>query len=85
MLEPSTIVLDAMGVVFRAGDDVAELLVPYVAAHGGAADAARVGAAYLRASRGELTGVEFWRSVGLDDSDVFSLNRMAGLVFFCAR
>lgn len=64
--EIHSIVLDAMGVIYRARDDVAELLVPYVAARGGA-DAARVGAEYLRASRGEQTAAEFWRRVGLDD------------------
>lgn len=61
-----SIVLDAMGVIYKAGDDVAELLVPYVAAHGGA-DAPRVDAEYVRASRGEQTAAEFWRRVGLDE------------------
>lgn len=61
-----SIVLDAMGVIYEAGDDVAELLVPYVTAHGGA-DAARVDAEYVRASRGEQTAAEFWRHVGLDE------------------
>jgi len=65
MRQVQTIVLDAMGVIYQAGDDVAELLVPYVAAHGGA-DAARVEAEYLRASRGERSAAEFWQRVGLD-------------------
>jgi FMN phosphatase YigB (HAD superfamily) len=65
MRQVQTIVLDSMGVLYQAGDDVAELLVPYVAAHGGA-DAARVEAEYLRASRGEASAAEFWRRVGLD-------------------
>jgi putative hydrolase of the HAD superfamily len=66
MPETLAVVLDAMGVIYTSGDDVAELLVPYVAAHGGA-DAARVAAEYLRASRGERSAAEFWRNVGLDD------------------
>jgi putative hydrolase of the HAD superfamily len=66
MPETLSIVLDAMGVIYRAADDVAELLVPYVAAHGGA-NAARVEAEYARASRGEQTAAELWRHVGLDD------------------
>jgi HAD superfamily hydrolase (TIGR01509 family) len=61
-----SIVLDAMGVIYAARDDLAELLIPYVASHGGA-DAATVEAAYLRASRGELTAAELWRAVGLDE------------------
>ena len=66
-MKRTVIVLDAMGVMYRAGDDVAELLVPYVAAHGGAS-AERVEAAYLRASRGELGAAELWRSIGLDET-----------------
>src|SRR5512142_1209032 len=66
MPEILSIVLDAMGVIYRTGEDVAELLVPYVAAQGGA-DAAHVQAEYARASRGEQTAAEFWRRVGLDD------------------
>ena len=65
MRQVQTIVLDAMGVIYQAGDDVAELLVPFVAAHGGAA-AARVEAEYLRASRGESSADDFWRRVGLE-------------------
>lgn len=59
------IALDAMGVIYRAADDVEELLVPFVAEHGGA-DAPAVRAAYLLASRGALTAAELWRRVGLD-------------------
>jgi HAD superfamily hydrolase (TIGR01509 family) len=65
--ELHTVVLDAMGVMYRAADDVADLLVPHVAAHGG--DATRVDVEYLRASRGEQTSADFWRSVGLDASN----------------
>ena len=31
---PQTLILDAMGVLYQAGDDVAELLVPFVRKHG---------------------------------------------------
>ncbi len=60
----SCLVLDAMGVVFRAADDVAELLLPFVAEHGGSETA--VDAAYLEASLGRIEADEFWRRVGLD-------------------
>ena len=54
-----------MGVLYRACDDVPELLVPFVADHNGAG-AHEVEAAYLRASLGESTASQFWAEVGLD-------------------
>ena len=63
---PRCLVLDAMGVIFAAADDVAELLVPFVRAAGG--DATSVEAAYLDASLGAIDADEFWMRVGLDTS-----------------
>lgn len=62
------VVLDAMGVVFRAADDVAELLVPFVRSHGGVEDVGAIEAAYLDASRGSITADVFWLKVGLSPS-----------------
>lgn len=60
------IVLDAMGVVFQAADDVAELLVPFVKEHGGENDEKAILAAYLEASLGSISPDEFWHRVELD-------------------
>ena len=62
------VVLDAMGVVFRAADDVAELLVPFVRSRGGVEDVGAIEAAYLDASRGSITADAFWLKVGLSPS-----------------
>lgn len=62
------VVLDAMGVVFRAADDVAELLVPFVRNRGGVDDVGAIEAAYLDASRGSITADAFWLKVGLSPS-----------------
>lgn len=62
----SCLVLDAMGVVFRAADDVAELLVPFVAEQGGSHDSAAIETAYIDASLGAIGADEFWQRVGLD-------------------
>jgi FMN phosphatase YigB (HAD superfamily) len=62
------VVLDAMGVVFRAADDVAELLVPFVRSRGGVEDASSIEAAYQDASRGSITADAFWLKVGLSPS-----------------
>ncbi len=52
MASARVIVLDAMGVIYRARDDVAELLVPFVERHGSRASADHVAALYEKASLG---------------------------------
>ena len=63
-----TLVLDAMGVIYEAADDVAELLVPFISAHGGTTDAPAVEGIYRRASLGQITAEELWRLAGVDAS-----------------
>lgn len=66
MANTRVIVLDAMGVLYRAEDDVAELLVPFVEQQGSRADARHVAALYEQASLGHLEADAFWRTLGLD-------------------
>jgi putative hydrolase of the HAD superfamily len=60
--------LDAMGVIYSAADDVAELLCPFIHEHGGLADDARIEELYRQASLGDFSPAEFWQRVGLDAS-----------------
>lgn len=62
------LVLDAMGVIFQAADDVAELLVPFVLESNGVQKASVVEDAYLKASLGLINADKFWNEVGLDSS-----------------
>lgn len=66
MTAKQTIVLDAMGVIFRAQDDVAELLVPFIRDHGCSIGATDLSELYERASLGHLDVDDFWRALGLD-------------------
>jgi FMN phosphatase YigB (HAD superfamily) len=59
------LVLDAMGVIFESADDVAELLIPFIAEKSGTSDEAIIQAAYLDASFGTISPVEFWNLVGV--------------------
>lgn len=59
------IVLDAMGVLYAAHDDVAELLYPFIVEKGGIGDYASVSEIYIDASLGKMTSAEFWKKVGL--------------------
>ena len=61
----SCLVLDAMGVIFKAADDVAELLIPFIAEKSGFTDEEVVQSAYLEASLGKISPDEFWRKVGV--------------------
>jgi putative hydrolase of the HAD superfamily len=53
------------GVIYRVGDDVADLLVPFIREKGGLEDIAQIEAAYTSASLGRIDAAEFWRSVGI--------------------
>jgi len=54
------VVFDAMGVLYRAADDVTELLIPYLADLGTPRTPAEIREVYRRASLGELTSAELW-------------------------
>lgn len=61
------LILDAMGVLYQSGDDVAELLVPFVGKHGRAGlPAEAIDFDYVEASLGRLDADAFWRRMGVD-------------------
>ena len=63
------LILDAMGVLYEAGDDVAELLVPFVGRHGRAdLSAEAIDRDYVEASLGRMDTAAFWRRMGVDPS-----------------
>ena len=58
------LVLDAMGVIYRAGDDVTELLIPYLRGNGCQLTDAGIEALYLGVSLGQMTSLQFWQHCG---------------------
>lgn len=61
------LLLDAMGVLYQAGDDVAELLVPFVHRHGRSGlSAEAIERLYVTASLGQMDTATFWKGVGVD-------------------
>jgi len=60
------LVLDAMGVLYTAYDDVKELLHPFIVEKGGLNDLNRINNIYIEASLGRMTSADFWKTVGLD-------------------
>ena len=84
-----TLVLDAMGVIFVAGDDVVELLCPFVHEHGGIVDDGQIEALYNDASLGRLSARRFWEQVQVDptlEDDLFAPPSVVDRVtrVFCA-
>lgn len=63
MLEP-LVVLDAMGVIYAAQDDVAELLIPYARSLGCTLNSREIEDLYLHCSLGKCSSLSLWRSLG---------------------
>ena len=85
-MNDTILVLDAMGVIYTAADDIAELLVPFVLENGGLSDGAFIADRYTCASLGEIEAPSFWQSVGLSptlEDDYLSRHQLTdGLVPF---
>lgn len=60
----NTLVLDAMGVIYESGDDVGELLVPFLEKKG-INDIKQIQELYHEASLGRLKSNEFWKAFNL--------------------
>jgi FMN phosphatase YigB (HAD superfamily) len=67
------LVLDAMGVMFESADDLAELLIPFIAENSDSFNEAAIETAYLDVSLGTISPDEFWIQVGVPANleDVF--------------
>jgi len=59
------VVLDAMGVIYEARDDVSELLVPFARSRGSGRTDAEIHEIYRRSSLGELTTAQLWQELGM--------------------
>jgi len=76
----NVLALDAMGVIYAVGDDVADLLIPFIRENGGIDDIHRIEAEYIEASLGKMQPTEFWRRVGVSpqlEEEYLSLFRLS--------
>ena len=60
------LMLDAMGVTYKHGDDVKELLIPFIRGESGKVSEEVIKDNYAKASLGQTSSKEFWQSVGVD-------------------
>jgi HAD superfamily hydrolase (TIGR01509 family) len=51
--------------MYSIGDDVKDLLCPFIAENGGISDIDKITSLYMVASLGNMTAAEFWQSVGV--------------------
>lgn len=65
-MQDTILVLDAMGVIYRKGAAVDDLLIPFILEHGGTKDIEAINRIYTAASLGEISRQKFWSEVGLD-------------------
>ena len=65
-MKTKVVILDAMGVIYSVGDDVTDLLFPFIAQKGGISDIDKINSLYNVASLGNMTSIEFWQAVGID-------------------
>jgi HAD superfamily hydrolase (TIGR01509 family) len=83
---PKVLALDAMGVIYWIGDDVADVLIPFIYEKGGTAERDEIEAAYNEASLGNIDAIEFWRRVGvspdLEDEYLARLELSEGVIQF---
>lgn len=64
------IFFDVMGVVFVEGDDTNNLLVPFIQGLNNNISSDIINKFYLDASLGLITSKQFWKNVGIIDSDI---------------
>jgi FMN phosphatase YigB (HAD superfamily) len=69
------VIFDAMGVIFSVGDDVENLLIPYIRALIPAIDAQSVKNSYLAASLGKIHSHKFWELLGFDQANIPAIER----------
>ena len=80
MTSPPVLALDAMGVIYDHGDDVNELLVPYVRSLGCTLTEDEINAYYIQCSLGRTTSTQLWGELGVanraNDIDYVSRHRL---------
>jgi putative hydrolase of the HAD superfamily len=62
------IIFDAMGVIYKTSDDVADLLIPYLTSINKSISASQVQKLYHKLSMGKISTYDFFNEVGLSGS-----------------
>lgn len=68
--DPEMIALDGMGVLYREGDDISQLLIPFIRQMGSLVSDELILTQSRLLSLGRITSSDFWKTVGLSDDAV---------------
>ncbi len=89
MARIKAIALDAMGVIYTEGEDLWNLLAPFLSKHGCTQSDAEIHTLYVSCCLGEMTSQEFWKRAGcnwdggaLEDDYLSRYALTAGLMDF---
>ncbi|HNX04052.1 MAG TPA: HAD-IA family hydrolase [Opitutales bacterium] len=63
------VILDAMGVIYKNGDDVSDLMIPYLRKNGCELPDDAIIRAFERCSGGDIDSDDMWRLCGIDNPD----------------
>ena len=63
---PTVVAIDGMGVLYREGDDVHRVLIPFARERGSVVPDAEIWAKSRAVSLGRLTTTDFWRAIGVE-------------------
>ena len=61
------LIFDAMGVVFEAGVDIRDLLIPFIENKKPVTDVKLIFDLYMKASLGKISSKDFWQALGFKD------------------
>jgi HAD superfamily hydrolase (TIGR01509 family) len=67
------VILDAMGVIYRRGDDVADIMIPFLRQRGCELPEDLIIREFDRCSIGDISSEAMWRNCGLEDIDAVDL------------
>ena len=67
------VILDAMGVIYRKGDDVSDIMIPFLRRRGCELPEDHIIREFDRCSLGDISSEAMWRNCGLEDIDAVDL------------
>jgi putative hydrolase of the HAD superfamily len=69
------IIFDVMGVIFTVGDDVSDLLIPYILSVKPHTQKEEIKRLYISASLGEISAKKFWKELGFCEDEIDKVQR----------
>jgi len=69
------VIFDVMGVIFTVGDDVSDLLIPYILSVKPHTQKEKIKRLYLSASLGEISAKRFWKELEFSEGEIDNVQK----------